>query len=108
MVCILTPFFSGVMHIRAPVPARSSSRRQQPIHGARRASTCVVDSGGAGCCANALEAVSVNARRVCFMIVSLESEVNARAEPEAAEIDRLEVEKVLAQVRVRPGILAFE
>ena len=90
-VCMRTPFFSGVMHIRAPVPVRSSSRRQHPIQAAKRASTCGVAARGAGDCANTLEAVNVNARTiVVFICVSLnwrigelEGEMNSGAEAES-------------------------
>ena len=39
---------------------------------------------------------------------SLEREVNARAEAESAEIDRLEINKVGIQVGVLPGVTRFE
>ena len=116
MVCRRTPLFSGVMHIRAPVPARSSSSRQHPSQLAKRASTCAAGAAARAArllrdCANALPAVRIKARtKVIFFIMQspLEREVNAGAETEAAQIDRLEINEVLVERRVLPGVAAFE
>src|SRR5688572_1046120 len=114
-VCRRTPAPSGVTHMRAPVPAMSSSRRQHPSQPLKRASIF-----GAACgavCASALgrgparQAAVANVRksiRFVMIVSALKHEIDAGAKAEAAQVHRLEIDEVLIELRVDPRVAAFE
>src|SRR5688572_7406866 len=115
-VCRRTPAPSGVTHMRAPVPAMSSSRRQHPSQPLKRASIFGAVDGAV--CASAFAkaparqaAVANVKKRTRFVMIvsrSLEHEVDAGAEPEAAQIHRLEIDEVLIELPMDPRVTAFE
>src|SRR5688572_23769807 len=114
-VCNRTPVRSGVMHIRAPVPAISSSSRQHPSQPLKRAS--IFCAGDGAVCASVLatgparRAALANVRtaiRFVMIVSALKHEIDARAETEAAQIHRLEVDEILIELRINRRVAALE